>query len=89
MSKYSQRDYMRKLVRKYGVYNYGPIGRAYVRAEMAGLVSRISRTLTPEAYAFALYHDMLTKGWWDAPTREDLNSYLMPTPGSVYERKEH
>jgi hypothetical protein len=64
MKKPSQRDYMRELVRRFGV-NAEHVVREYAAAEERGEVERRSNShrITAEQYARALWNDAVKKGW--------------------------
>lgn len=57
---YSQREYMRKMVRELGL-DRAIVCAAYVKAEREGLVRHKSNRngVTPEKYALALWYDGL------------------------------
>lgn len=61
----TQRDYMRMLAKKFGRDNRKKIVAYYAKAEMEGKVHRKRGTKdkSPIEYGFALYADMITKGW--------------------------
>ena len=60
----SQRDYMRGLVRRFGV-NEERVVREYAAAEERGEVERKSNShrISAEQYARALWKDAVKKGW--------------------------
>jgi len=66
--KISQRDYMRDLVKRFGVDEERVI-REYAEAEKRGDVerNRNAQNLTAEQYAHALWNDAVKKGWIDHP----------------------
>ena len=65
--KSGQRDYMRKLVSELG-RDRDAVCHAYAGAELDGLVVRSSddHSLSPMAYARALWNDGERKGWLDS-----------------------
>lgn len=64
VEKPSQRDFMRELVKRFGV-DKERIVREYAEAERRGEVERKSNShgYTPEHYARALWNDAVKKGW--------------------------
>lgn len=70
----SQRDFMRQLVMEVG-HDKDAVCAAYSCAEIDGRVGRVrnDNDLTPAAYAAALWHDGMTKGWLTAqgPVTDD------------------
>ncbi len=64
----SQRDYLRELVKRFGV-NEDRVVREYAEAEKRGDVTRKRNThgLTAEQYARALWNDAIKKHWFDNP----------------------
>lgn len=73
---YSQREYMRKMVRELGL-DQAKVCAAYVKAERKGLVRHKSNRngVTPEQYALSLWYDgFRTDGnrrpWLPGPQRK-------------------
>ncbi|MCA1567915.1 MAG: hypothetical protein LC803_20160 [Acidobacteria bacterium] len=62
--KLSQREFMRELVRRFGI-NEEHVVREYAAAEERGELERKSNShgITAEQYARALWSDAVKKGW--------------------------
>ena len=60
----SQREFMRQLVMEVG-HDQEAVCAAYSGAEIDGRIGRVrnDNDLTPSAYATALWHDGMKKGW--------------------------